>query len=71
MGNNYVGSRSLLDNIKSIDKVVGIGKLTEEHKAVLFKDLSNVISKERIDAIWNLILRRYLNAREICNFKEI
>lgn len=71
MGNNYVGSRSLLDNIKSIDKVVEIGRLTKEHRAVLFKDLGNVISRKRRNAIWNLIVRRYLNARKICNFKEI
>lgn len=37
----------------------------------LFKDLSSVISRKRRDAIWNLIVRRYHNAREICNFKEI
>lgn len=71
MGNNYVGSRSLLDNIKSIDKVVDLGRLTKEHRAVLFKDLGNVVSKKRRDAIWNLIIRRYLNARKICNFKEV
>lgn len=71
MGNNYVGSRSLLDNIKAIDKVIEMGKLTKEHRAVLFKDLGKVISRKRRDAIWNLITRRYINARKICNFKEI
>lgn len=71
MGNNYVGSRSLLENIKSIDKVVEIGRLKEEHKTILLKDLDNVLSKERLDAIWTLIVRRYLNARKVCNFKEI
>lgn len=70
-GNNFVGSRSLLENIKSIDKIVSIGRLTNEHRAVLFKDLGNVISRKRRDAIWNLITRRYDNARKICNFKEV
>jgi len=70
-GNNYVGSLSLLENIKSIDGVVKIGRLMKEHRKVLFKDLGNVVSRKRRDAIWNLIVRRYHNAREICNFKEI
>lgn len=71
MSSNFIGSRSLLENVKSIDRIVEIGNLRREDRTVLFKDLSGVISRERRDAIWELVIRRYENARAICHFKTI
>lgn len=69
--NNCIGSRSLITNLKSIDKRVEIGTLKKEHRQRLFRDLENVISRDRRDTIWKHILRRYVIARKICNFKSI
>jgi len=69
--NNFIGSRSLLNNLKEIDLEIGINKLCQKHRQTLFKDLSNVISRDRRDTIWRHIVRRYEHAREICHFQEV
>ena len=69
--NNFIGDRSLLSNLYEVDKQIKIGTLIRPFRKDLFKNLGAVISRDRRDTIWNHILRRYENARKICNFKEI
>ncbi len=69
--NNFIGSRSLLSNIKQIDCELELGELKQEHRAVIFKDLGSVISRARRDTIWEHIIRRHGNVRKICNIRTI
>lgn len=69
--NNFIGSRSLVENLKQIDRQIVINALSKKDRAILFKDLGNVISRNRRDTIWSHIVRRYSNARKICNIREI
>ncbi len=66
---NFIGSRSTLENLKLIqDKnKVFSEKLTEEAKVHLFMDLETVISAEHRDKIWDIIWTRWKYYEGICN----
>lgn len=57
--NNYIGSRSLLQNLNLIEHPVFLNKLTKNHKRNIFFNLSEAIPKEYIDKIWEIIVYRY------------
>lgn len=60
---NYIGSRSCLENLKYITDKASVFpcKLEEEDKKILFQDLEDVISEAHRKAIWSMIYRRYLH----------
>jgi len=65
--NNYIGSRSLLDNINKIDIPIKISKLTYSDKQFIFEDLEDILGIERINVTWEYIYRRYTYAKKIYN----
>lgn len=57
---NYVGSRSTLENLNLIEnKNVFNGRLTEADKDILFEDLEDAIPKILRDKIWDMIYSRW------------
>ncbi len=66
---NYIGSRSTLENLSLVKRKGQLfsGKLTQESKEILFEDLQDVISKEHMDKIWEMIWTRWCHYENICN----
>ena len=58
--NNYIGTRSLYQNLKYIDKPIRLNKLTKEDKRKIFYGLSGALPKEYINKIWQIITYRYM-----------
>lgn len=60
---NYIGSRSCLENLKCITDKESVFpcKLEEEDEMVLFQDLEDAISEVHRKAIWSMTYRRYLH----------
>lgn len=56
--NNYIGHRTLLENLMLIDEPISIRKPTEKDREKLFQGLSNVTTKEFRDYVWYLLNRR-------------
>ncbi len=67
--NNYIGSRSTLENLKLISdkKSVFRDSLKEEHKRILFRDLEEALSAEHRDKLWEMIYRRWCYYEDLCN----
>lgn len=58
--NNFIGSRSNLENLKLLNgRKVFTGSLTENDRAYIFEDLNGVISELHIERIWEMIYERY------------
>ena len=68
--NNYIGSLSLLENLKQVKVPVIVNKLTENNKRKLFYNLGEVLSENRKAKIWYLIKRRYDYARTLRYIEE-
>ncbi len=66
---NFIGSRSSLDNLKLIQNKNGLfhGSLTIESKAILFGGLKGVISQNHMDKIWDMIYSRWCYYESLCN----
>lgn len=62
--NNYIGSRSLYQNLSYINKPIRVNKLTKEDKRSIFFGLNNLLPKEYIDKIWKLLVYRYMFLRK-------
>ena len=58
---NFIGSYSCYENLNLIEnkKKIFAGKLKESDKAVLLEDLQGILSETYLDAIWNMIYKRY------------
>lgn len=58
---NFIGSYSCYENLNLIEnkKKIFAGKLKESDKAVLLADLHGILSETYLDAIWNMIYKRY------------
>ncbi len=66
---NFVGSRSTLENLGMIEDktVVFQNGLELKHKEVLFKDLESVLSKKHREKIWNMLWLRWCEYEKSCN----
>jgi len=58
--NNFIGSKSTLENLKLISsRNVFKSKLKSSDKDYIFEGLDTVISKAHIDKAWDMIIERY------------
>lgn len=66
---NYIGSRSTLDNLSLIANKTEIfkNKLCINDKDILLADLDGVISKNHMNKIWDMIWTRWCYYEDICN----
>lgn len=62
--NNYIGSRSLYQNLSYIKQPIRVNKLLREHKNSIFYGLQEVLPKSYIDKIWELLTYRYMYLRQ-------
>lgn len=69
--NNYIGQRSLLNNLTIIDNYVNVHKLKKEHKNKIFYGMNSILSKEYINIIWKIIVYRYTFLRKRGIIKEV
>jgi hypothetical protein len=71
--NNYIGTRSLYQNLSLIDKPVVVNRLKKEDKQSIFYNLIGVLPDEYLDKIWNIIVYRYmfLRKRGVVNDREV
>ncbi|MCM1089118.1 MAG: hypothetical protein NC419_13260 [Muribaculaceae bacterium] len=67
--NNFIGSKSLEYNLGLIPKgqIIFSGKLKEEDKEILVKELEQTLPKEHLDKIWVMIWERWKKYVEICH----
>lgn len=66
---NFIGSRSTLDNLKLIQNKGTLfeGKLATSDKDILFKDLEHALSPMHREKIWNMIWTRWCKYEDLCN----
>lgn len=62
--NNYIGTRSLYENLRYIDRPIKVTRLTKADKSRIFYGLHDALPKEYIDKIWKLITYRYMFLRQ-------
>jgi hypothetical protein len=62
--NNFIGARSLGQNLKLIDLKLHFNKLDDAHEAALFGDLDGVLEPVYFEKIWNIIKRRWDDVEE-------
>lgn len=62
--NNYIGSQSLYDNLKYINKPIKVNKLSKKDRSKIFYNMKEVLPKEYIDKIWAIISYRYMFLRQ-------
>lgn len=67
--NNFIGSKSLEYNLQLLPKGQKFfaGELKEEHKEILMEGLEQVLSKEYLEKIWEMIWERWKRYVEVCN----
>ena len=59
MANNFIGTRSLEENLKFVPCDVQVGDLDESHRSVLFAGLDGVLPQAYFDAMWRIIWNRW------------
>ena len=57
--NNYIGKQSLYYNLRYITVPVRVNKLKKSDRCAIFDNLSEVLPKEYLDKIWEIICYRY------------
>lgn len=62
--NNYIGTRSLYNNLGYIKRPKKVNRLLKEHKKKIFFGLGDVLPKDYRDKIWQLITYRYMFLRK-------
>lgn len=62
--NNYIGSRSLYQNLSYLDKLLAVNKLMRGDRKRLFYNMSGVLPKQYLDKVWELITYRYVFLRK-------
>ena len=61
--NNFIGSRSLFDNLELISKPITVNKLTEEAINRAFYGLRGILTETHISKIREIIIKRYEYAK--------
>lgn len=66
---NFIGSRSTLDNLKYIDNKEGVfaNTLKYEHKEIIMRDIDSIIGKTYAGKIWDMIWQRWCYYESLCN----
>lgn len=64
VANNFLGSRSLEENLKYITKPIRVNTLKLEHKRKLFYGVHDTLPDFYIEKIWEIICSRYLVLRK-------
>ena len=62
--NNYIGTRSLYQNLRYTNQPVRVNKLTKEDKRAIFYGMNELLPKSYIDKIWELLTYRYMFLRK-------
>lgn len=62
--NNYIGTRSLYQNLKYIDTPIRVNTLYKTDKEAIFYDLDGILPKEYTDVIWKMLVYRYTYLRQ-------
>lgn len=67
--NNYIGSRSTMENLKLIpkDKLPNLNRLCESDRELLMEGLEGIISQTLQDKIWEMIWKRWCAYENFCN----
>ena len=65
----YVGTASAMENLKLIpkSKMPNLHKLKERDKEILFEGLSNIVTNELLEKIWDMIWKRWCIYEDFCN----
>lgn len=66
---NFIGSRSTLDNLSLIEhkETIFEKKLKLQDKNILFEDLSMVLSNTHLNKIWDMLWIRWCEYEKLCN----
>ena len=58
---NYIGSKSTLDNLSLIKEKAGVfnGKLTADSRDILFEDIDKILTQDHLDKIWEMLWMRW------------
>lgn len=62
--NNYIGTRSLYQNLGYLSHPVRVNKLTKEHRKSIFYNLKCTLPNEYLDKVWEIITYRYMFLRK-------
>lgn len=62
--NNYIGMRSLYQNLSYVKKPTKVNRLRREDKKSIFYGLRGVLPKMYIEKIWELLVYRYMFLRK-------
>ncbi|MBQ4481857.1 MAG: hypothetical protein II966_01370 [Lachnospiraceae bacterium] len=67
--NNYIGSRSTLDNLEMIKdkKSIFHGRLALSDKDALFTGLNEALPEVHLNKIWEMLYERWCRYEDICN----
>jgi len=57
--NNFIGTRSLTENLRFVPADIAIGRLDENSREQLLAGLDGVLPQAHLDAIWNIIWQRW------------
>ena len=58
--NNYIGTRSLYQNLSYIRKPIKVNKFVMDDKRKIFYGLNKILPKQYIEKIWQLLTYRYM-----------
>lgn len=67
--NNFIGSRSTLENLRLINSKSSVfpGRLKEKDKDFIFEDIFDAVSEKLLNRIWEMIYKRWCYYEELCN----
>ena len=63
--NNYIGTKSLVENLRFVPADIEIGTLSENDRAYLFAGLEDALPPAHLDAMWNIIWQRWQHWQRI------
>lgn len=63
--NNFIGTRSLEENLRFVPSGIDVGSVDEGNRAALLAGLEGVLPQVHLDAIWNIIWQRWLHWLEV------
>ncbi len=65
--NNFIGSRSLEENLRLFDVRPTVTPLAASSRDVLLRGLGAVLPQAHLDKIWEMIWERWLHYESLCN----
>jgi len=67
--NNFIGTRSLYENLNSISATIKIRALREDARERIFKGLDGILTPLHQDVAWNLLWGRWEYAKTVCDLR--